>query len=50
MWGKTLTPKLLRPTRFSCTKDIKAYQFSNTTDIDANVFELENKAKNIDKY
>ncbi len=33
--------KILRPTHFSCTKDIKADSFSALTNINADIFESE---------
>jgi hypothetical protein len=36
---KADSPKILRPTHFSCTKDIKADSFLALTNINANMFE-----------
>jgi hypothetical protein len=36
---KANSPKILRPTHFSCTKDIKADSFSALTNIIADMFE-----------
>jgi hypothetical protein len=40
-------PKILRLTHFSCMKDIKANSFLALTNINADMFEVENKAENV---
>ena len=47
---KANSPKILRPTHFSCTKDIKADSFLALTNIDTDMLKLNNKAKNIDRF
>ncbi len=47
---KANLPKVLKPTWFLCMKDIKTDSFLITTDINANLLKLENKAENVDKY
>ncbi len=47
---KADSPKILKLTCFSCTKDIKVDSFFIATDINADLLKLENKAKTVDKY
>ncbi len=40
------SPKILKPTDFSCTKDFKGDSFSALTNINTNMKKSNNKAKN----
>ncbi len=46
---KADSPKILQPTHFSCTKDIKANSFLIATNINPDMLKSDNKAEDIDR-